>query len=102
MEWTMFMTPAFIVPIALGLIGFIIWLVRLEGKNSQNAGAMAKIEKEIEKLQLEIEAHRSNQDIHFNIRIAEEVDKRNEERYANIKESIADLHRKFNLMTGRE
>lgn len=87
---------------ALGVIGFIVWLVRLEGKISSQATTIARKEKEIEKLIVECEAHRSNSDIHFNLRINQEVDRRNEHRFHTIETQLSEINRKLDRIAGRE
>lgn len=109
MDLTNYMTPAVVVTVALAAIAFIVWLVRLEGKNSATVTAIEKIEKEIEKLELQLKVHESNQDIHFNKRIADAIEERDELRFKQmeigietLKVSMADIHRKLNHLGGRE
>lgn len=79
----------------LGVIGFIGWLIRLESRVNTNSGSMAEI-KEI------LQSHRENDDIHFNMRVSEQVDKRNEQRFRMIENQLKEINRKLDHLAGRE
>jgi uncharacterized protein YoxC len=102
MDFTTIMNPTVIVTVALAAIAFIVWLVRLEGKNSGTAKTIEKLEKEIEKLELQLKVHESNQEIHFNAIIAEKVDAIYNLRLTSMEKGIEDIQRKLNHLAGRE
>jgi hypothetical protein len=87
MDATTLFHPAFIVPTALGLIGFIAWLIRLEGKVS----AAQKLETEITQLWGEIERHKENQAIHFNKDLSSAVERGNARRFETIESELKEI-----------
>jgi hypothetical protein len=99
MESSPFLHPGFIVPTVMGLIGFIAWLIRLEGKVAQALIANAKLEAENEKLWSELERHKENQDIHFNQKVSAEVEKGNTRRFETIEHQLGEINRKLDSLT---
>lgn len=99
MESSPFLHPGFIVPTVMGLIGFIAWLIRLEGKVAQALIANAKLESENEKLWSELERHKENQDIHFNQKVSAEVEKGNTRRFETIEHQLGEINRKLDSLT---
>lgn len=83
----------------MGLIGFIAWLIRLEGKVAQALVANARIEAEIDKLWGEHERHKENQDIHFNQKVSAEVEKGNTRRFETIEHQLGEINRKLDSLT---
>lgn len=83
----------------MGLIGFIAWLIRLEGKVAQALIANAKLEAENEKLWSELERHKENQDIHFNQKVSAEVEKGNTRRFETIEHQLGEINRKLDSLT---
>lgn len=90
-----FFHPAFLVPTALALVGFIAWLIRLESRVSTNTGSI----KEQKKI---LADHCADNDIHFNLRVAEQVDLRNEHRFRTIETQLQEINRKLDHLAGRE
>lgn len=76
-------------PILGGLIALVVWFIRLEAKAGANQAAIGKIEKEIERLTLQIEEHKIDSRIHFDERIAGQVDLRYNEKFNRVE---ADIH----------
>ena len=83
----------------MGLIGFIAWLIRLEGKVAQALVANARIEAEIDKFWDEHERHKENQDIHFNQKVSAEVEKGNTRRFETIEHQLGEINRKLDSLT---
>lgn len=102
MESSPFLHPGFIVPTVMGLIGFIAWLIRLEGKVAQALVANVKLEVETDKLWSELERHKENQDIHFNQRMSALVEKGNTQRFETIEHQLGEINRKLDQIAGRE
>jgi len=99
MESSPFLHPGFIVPTVMGLIGFIAWLIRLEGKVAQALVANVKLEVETDKLWSELERHKENQDIHFSLKVSAEVEKGNTRRFETIEHQLGEINRKLDSMT---
>ncbi len=102
MDWSPFMTPTVFVTIGLAAIAFIVWLVRLEAKNSGTKEAITKLEKEIEKLELQLKVHETDRTIHFDSKITEQADKLIDHRLKTMEKGIEDIQRKLNHLSGRE
>ncbi len=91
MEASPFFTPGFIVPTALGLIGFVAWLIRLESKVNTGEKGMIKIEQAVEDSWEVLEKHRSNENVHFNQRLAQEVERRQTDRMDRMQVDITEI-----------
>ncbi len=100
------LTPGLFLAILLAGIGFIVWLVRLEGKVTTQATLSERLEKDFEKqdaelkcenekLKKQIADHRENTNVHFDYRISKEVDKRNEQRFVTIELSLINISEKL-------
>lgn len=83
------------------IIGFVVWLVRLEGKATMNAANNARLEAELAAAFKEIETHKDNADIHFNLRVMNQVEKGNEQRFHTIETQLGEINRKLDNMAGR-
>lgn len=81
--------------LAIALIGFVGWLIRLESVASQTR-------QDVSELKQSFNAHRDNSDIHFNIRVSEQVDRRNEHRFKTIEDQLHEINRKLDHMAGRD
>ena len=91
MEPSPFLHPGFIVPVAVGVIGFIAWLIRLESKVTTNTQLIIKNEVRMDDCIKLLDGHRANSDIHFNLRTAQESEKRQDERFQNIQRELTDI-----------
>ena len=82
-------------------IGFGVWLVRLESKATMNAANNTRLESELAAVCKEIETHKENGDIHFNLRVMQQVEKGNEQRFHTIEIQLTDINRKLDNLAGR-
>lgn len=89
------MNPSFLLTALIVVIGFIVWLVRLEGKVSNNSTKIELQQKAQEKLATEVEHHRFNTEIHFNHRLSQEVDQRNKDRFGHIEKRLDEVMKKL-------
>lgn len=97
-----FLDPRFLLPLLLSVIGLIGWLVRLEAKTIGNVQIATKLEQENAALWKELENHRLNQDIHFNLRISQQVEQANERRFTTIEKQLAQINDKLDRMAERK
>jgi len=102
MEFSSLFNPSFLLTAGLVIIGFIVWLVRLEGKVSNTAAINEQQQKTIDKLSTEVEHHRFNDKIHFNERIAGEVDKGNERRFTGIERRLDEISGKLDTIAAKQ
>ncbi len=84
------------------VIGFIAWLVRLEGKATAALASHDKLEIVTDKLWNDIEKHKENQDIHFNQRMSALVEKGNTVRFETIEHQLTEINRKLDQIANRE
>ena len=101
METSPFLHPGFIVPTALGLIGFIAWLIRLESKVNATEKEATRVAQCIEDAWKEFDEHRTNENVHFNQRLAAEVEKRQAERMDRMQTDIREIKDLVKEMAGK-
>jgi len=92
---------------ALGLLVTIIfWFARLEGKVSkidearettreERMEADAARDRRMEKMETVLNQHRENAEIHFNLRLQAEVDRRQGDRFARVEDRLAHIENKL-------
>jgi hypothetical protein len=85
----------------MAAVGFIVWLVRLEGRISVNLANLTRLETDMVDCRTELEDHRANAEIHFSQRLAAEVDKGNERRFITIETQLSEINRKLDNLAGR-
>jgi hypothetical protein len=95
MDLTQFATPTFVAIVVSALIGLVVKATRLQ----TNYESLAKDHSE---LKAKVDAHLMNTEIHFNLRISQEVDKRNEHRFETIEDQLKEINRKLDHIAGRE
>lgn len=83
--------PALIVPLAFGLIGFIAWLIRLESKVNGLDKSQNRMDQSLEDTWKDLEQHRGNENIHFNQRLATEVERRQSDRMDRMQSDIHEI-----------
>lgn len=98
MQDSPFLNPTFVLGAVSLMIGFIAWLTRLEAKVKDLEKKADKNDSDGRELWTELDHHRSNGDIHFNQRVAAEVDKGNERRFKTIEEQLGEINRKLDRM----
>ncbi len=84
------------------LIGFVGWLIRLEGKTNANLEHLVRLETDLHQSLKNFDDHRMNNDIHFSIRVNTQVEERHKQRFETLENSIKQvdvkLERKFDLL----
>ena len=91
MENSPWLSPGFLLPVAIALIGFIAWLIRLESKVNSMDKSMTRIDLSLEEGWKDFDSHRTNDNIHFNQRLATEVDRRQSERIGRIETDVKEI-----------
>lgn len=97
-----FLDPRFLFPLIVSVIGLIGWFVRLESKTVTNSQAIIRLEKEVSDIWKELESHRMNQDIHFNLRISQQVEQGNERRFQTIERQLSQINDKLDKLAERK
>lgn len=93
---------AFFLTFLVTAIGLVVWLVRLEGKVNVNATAIARVETTGNKTSDDLSQHRANELVHFNQRLAAEVDRSNERRFQTIESQLSEINRKLDHLAEKE
>lgn len=98
MESSPFLHPSFLLTAAIVLVTFIAWLTRLESKVNSTDKRADKFEKTADEAWTEFDHHRSNGNIHFNEKVAAEVDKGNERRFNTIEQELRQMNVKLDTI----
>lgn len=115
MEISQFLTPTVIVALVTAVVGLIVKAVRLQStvdslskdvvdhatrldSKRERIAALEASAKDVVELKATVAAitesftrHRENADVHFNLRTAQEVDKRMELRFSNIENQLGEI-----------
>jgi len=91
MEATQLLTPTVIVALVGAVVGLIVKAVRLQSKVDAQGHEIVELEKDNAATRALLVEHKSNENIHFNLRISQEVDKRNEQRFTSIETSLREI-----------
>lgn len=102
MDASPFSDPRVLIPLGLAIITLIAWFVRLEAKNQATAVEAARLEREFNDLWKEFETHRLNQDIHFNLRVSNQVEQGNERRFLTIERQLTEINTKLDRMAEKK
>lgn len=85
-----FLTPGIIVPGAIAFIGFVAWLIRLEAKVNGQAKSVLKLED-----------HADNDEIHFNAKVAQEIEKRHMEWRQRVENDVKEIKTMIKEIAGK-
>lgn len=88
---TPFLHPGFLMTVGCGVIGLIVWLIRLESKVNANDKELRRLDHNNEETWKEFDSHRSNGTIHFDQRLAQEVSARQGERMGRIENDVKEI-----------
>ncbi len=91
MEATQLLTPTVIVALVGAVVGLVVKAVRLQSKVDSQGHEIVELEKDNAATRALLDEHKSNENIHFNLRISQEVDKRNEQRFTSIETSLREI-----------
>lgn len=98
-----FLTHPSVLIFLLSAIAGLIWRIsrlqvkvdRLEEENKQQNTSLAET-------RAGFQAHKDNSDIHFNLRISQEVDRRNEQRFVMIEKQLGEINGKLDRLAEKE
>lgn len=88
---TLWMDPKFLLTAAVAFIGFVAWLIRLEAKVNGMDKGLSKVEQSCEDTWDAFEQHRGTDGIHFNQRLANEVEARQKDRMDRMQSDIMEI-----------
>lgn len=84
------------------VVGSVIWAVRLEGRLEAKREQIARLEKELTEARTILDVHRTNQDVHFNLRVSNQVDQSNERRFQTIETQLKEINSKLDKMADKK
>lgn len=87
--------------VAIAVFSGIAWLLRLEGKVNAVEKAQTRQDQSLEDTWKDLEQHRSNDGVHFNQRLATEVERRQTERMDRMASDITEIKGMIKEMVSR-
>lgn len=88
-------------PTALAVIGFVAWLIRLEAKVNGTDKTVARLDQSAKDTWKDLEHHRTNDGIHFDQRLAQEVERRQGDRFTRIEDDLKEIKTLVKGMAGK-
>ncbi|HQU83925.1 MAG TPA: hypothetical protein PKY59_12395 [Pyrinomonadaceae bacterium] len=94
--------PAILIFLVSSYTTFVVWIVRLERRNAVCENEIERLKKDRDtdnaenekyfaEIKTKLDVHQLNGDIHFNQKVTEQVDKRNELRFQTIENHIGEM-----------
>lgn len=80
-----------ILSVGVVVIGFVVWLIRVEGRINNVEKTTTRIDQQVDDGWKDFDQHRSNDAIHFNQRLANEVERRQSDRMGRLEEDIKEI-----------
>ncbi len=91
MDLTQFFTPTLLTVVVSAIVGLIVKAVRLQGKVDKLSEDAVERDKTIATQIGLLDAHRANADIHFNQRLATEVEHRQNDRMQRMEKDLHEI-----------
>lgn len=103
---------ATVLGILASVVGVIFWFARLEGKVSTIAEARGEDKKareirdlerdaRVEKIEAQLAAHRENAEIHFNLRLHQEIERRQDDRFRRVEGRLGHIEEKLDQVLAK-
>ncbi|MBK8810694.1 MAG: hypothetical protein IPN69_08175 [Acidobacteria bacterium] len=93
--------PAILIFGISAILGFVTWLIRQEGKITQALERIAKLELAAEEIRHEIIDHKDRENLHFNERVARQVEEKNDARFGRLEADIKEIKQMVRDLTKR-
>lgn len=77
--------------VGVAVIGGIAWLIRLESKVNGTDKTVTRLDQSLEDTWKDLEQHRTNEGVHFNQRLATEVERRQTDRFERIETDLKEI-----------
>lgn len=94
--------PAILVFVVSAIVGLIVKAVRLQTRVDAQEIDIKELHAANGELKGMVTAHRENTDIHFNVRVAQEVDKGNERRFQSIERQLTEVINKLDKIASKQ
>lgn len=102
MDTTFVQHPAVLIALVSAIVGLIVKAVRLQTRVDKLEGDLAKQAAASAEQKAILAAHERNTDIHFNVRVAQEVDKGNERRFQTIEKQLSEVIHKLDAIASKQ
>ncbi|QQS33507.1 MAG: hypothetical protein IPM50_02680 [Acidobacteriota bacterium] len=83
--------PGFLLTVAGIVVTLVAWFIRLESKVNDHGKEISRVEQSCEDTWKEFDYHRSRPEIHFDQRLASEVERRQGERMGRIESDVKEI-----------
>lgn len=100
MEPSEFLTPTIVVAIISAIVGLIVKAVRMQSKVDAHDDKIDTVSQRVAEQRGILDAHRDNDDIHFNLRINQQVEQRQNERFQRVEERLGHIEGKLDQLIG--
>lgn len=112
MDWNAFSHPGVLLSAITVLVALVTWLVRLESRQKEilqsRVDDAAERERRdnaqdarIEKLDAQLTTHRENAEIHFNLRLHQEIERRQDDRFRRVEGRLGHIEEKLDQVLAR-
>lgn len=91
MDLTQYVTPTILLAAVSAIVGLIVKAVRLQSKVDKQDEEIGELNKISAEQKGKLDAHTTNADIHFNRRLAEEVEKRQGDRMQRMEQDLHEI-----------
>lgn len=91
MDLTQLVTPTILLAAVSAIVGLIVKAVRLQAKVDKQDEEIGELNKVSAEQKGKLDAHTANTDIHFNRRLADEVEKRQADRMERMEKDLHEI-----------
>lgn len=101
MDLTFLQHPAIFTVLVSSIVGLIVKAVRLQSKVDDQADEIKWLTETVAEQKGILSSHRDNADIHFNLRTADQVEKRQEQRFQTIESQLREILGKLERLANK-
>lgn len=98
----MWQQPAVLIGLVAAIVGLIVKAVRLQTKVDGQEDDIKGLTAVVAEQKGVLTAHKENSDIHFNLRMSQQVDEKNEFRFRTIEGQLGEINHKLDRLTERK
>jgi len=101
MDWNAFSHPGVLLTVIGVLVSIVVWFVRLEGKVNEGGQDFDTLHDELKELRTVVNTHRENAEIHFNLRLHQEIERRQDDRFKRVEGRLGHIEEKVDQLLNR-
>lgn len=102
MDWNAFSHPGVLLTVLGVLVSIVVWFVRLESKANSNVRDLDTLHDEFKDLRSVVSTHRENAEIHFNLRLHQEIERRQDDRFRRVEGRLGHIEEKLDDLLKRD